>query len=126
MFHYYCFLYYKFFLAIIVYAILAVVAQFATGGFPESGSLFIAGEQGAELVGNINGRTGVANEGQIVEGIRSGVADANAEQNALLRQQNELLRGILAKENTVKFGANSAFGRVASQSIDMYRNAVGG
>jgi hypothetical protein len=99
---------------------------YANGGFPDRGDLFIANEAGAEMIGEINGKTSVANQEQIIEGISRGVESANAEQNALLRQQNELLRGILAKENTVKFGANSAFGRVASQSIDMYRNAVGG
>ena len=99
---------------------------YADGGFPNRGELFIANEAGAEVIGSINGKTSVANQEQIIEGISRGVESANAEQNALLRQQNELLRGILAKENTFKFGANSAFGRVASQSIDMYRNAVGG
>ena len=98
----------------------------ADGGTVNRGDLFIANEAGAELIGSINGKTSVANQEQIIEGISRGVESANAEQNALLRQQNELLRGILAKENTFKFGANSAFGRVASQSIDMYRNAVGG
>ena len=98
----------------------------ADGGTVNRGDLFIANEAGAELIGSINGKTSVANQEQIIEGISRGVESANAEQNALLRQQNELLRGILAKENTFKFGANSAFGRVASQSIDMYKNAVGG
>ena len=37
---------------------------FATGGYPDTGSMFIAGEAGPELVGNINGRTGVINNDQ--------------------------------------------------------------
>ena len=42
---------------------------YASGGYPIQGSLFVAGESGAELVGNINGRTGVANTDQITEAI---------------------------------------------------------
>lgn len=48
----------------------------ANGGFPEKGSLFIANEAGAEMVGSMGGRTAVANNDQIVEGIRAGVYDA--------------------------------------------------
>lgn len=48
---------------------------FATGGFPEDG-LFYANH--GELVGQFsNGRTAVANNEQIVEGISEGVRDAN-------------------------------------------------
>lgn len=49
---------------------------FASGGFPEVGQLFIAREAGAELVGSIGGRTAVANNDQIVEGIYQGVLAA--------------------------------------------------
>ena len=49
---------------------------YASGGFPEEGQLFIAREAGAEMVGTIGGRTAVANNDQIVEGIRQGVYDA--------------------------------------------------
>lgn len=51
------------------------VPTFATGGFPEDG-LFFANQN--ELVGQFsNGRTAVANNEQIFEGIRAGVSDAN-------------------------------------------------
>ena len=99
---------------------------FAAGGFPVQGDLFIANEQGAELVGSMNGRTAVANNDQIVEGIQRGVAEANSEQNALLRQQNELLRGILEKDSSVRIGASAALGRIARQSLDLYGSMVGG
>lgn len=49
---------------------------YAQGGFPEAGSLFFASEQGPELVGTMGGRTAVANNDQIVEGIRQGVFEA--------------------------------------------------
>lgn len=99
---------------------------FASGGFPTEGQLFFAREAGPELVGSLGGHTAVANNDQIVDGIRQGVADGQAEQNALLRQQNEILRSILAKDNSVRFGASSAFGRTVRQSLDMYENMVGG
>ena len=48
----------------------------AGGGFVDEGQLFIANEAGPELVGTMNGRTAVANNDQIVEGIRQGVFEA--------------------------------------------------
>lgn len=47
------------------------------GGFVNEGQLFIAREAGAEMVGSIGRRTAVANNDQIVDGISSGVRDAN-------------------------------------------------
>jgi hypothetical protein len=52
------------------------VNKFAAGGFPVPGQLFVAREAGPELVGTMGGRTAVANNDQIVEGIREGVYDA--------------------------------------------------
>lgn len=49
---------------------------FASGGFPDEGQMFIARESGPEMVGTIGGRTAVANNDQIVEGIRQGVFEA--------------------------------------------------
>lgn len=43
----------------------------ASGGFVDQGQLFIANEAGAEMVGQIGGKTAVANNDQIVEGISS-------------------------------------------------------
>lgn len=51
---------------------------FAAGGYPQTGSLFIAREAGPEMVGTIGGRTAVANNGQIIEGIKQGVYEAMA------------------------------------------------
>lgn len=79
------------------------VDWYANGGFPDMGELFIAREAGPELVGRMGGSNAVANNDQIVEGIAQGVESANAEQNALLRQQNELLRRILAKDMTISY-----------------------
>lgn len=98
----------------------------ATGGLFNSGDIFVANENGTgEMIGRFGNQTGVANQREIVAGIEKGVADANREQNELLRQQNSLLRGILAKDNTVKLGASAALGRTVSRSLNMYA-AMGG
>mgnify|MGYP001164620654 CR=1 FL=1 len=52
------------------------IAGYASGGFPRQGELFIAREDGPELVGSIGGRSAVANNDQIVEGIERGVYKA--------------------------------------------------
>ena len=77
------------------------VQLMAEGGILDAGQLFIAREAGPEMVGSIGNRTAVANNDQIVAGIASGVASANSESNALLREQNTLLRAMLEKESGV-------------------------
>ena len=72
--------------------------QFATGGFPSTGQMFVAREAGPELVGNIGRKSAVVNNEQIVASVSRGVADANSEQNMLLREQNSLLRSLLEKD----------------------------
>jgi len=41
------------------------IQKYAAGGFPAMGTMFIAGERGAEYVGDIGGRTGVMNTEQM-------------------------------------------------------------
>ncbi len=53
------------------------IPRYANGGFVDKGNLFIAQEDGAEMVGSIGRRTAVANNDQIVEGITYGVREAN-------------------------------------------------
>lgn len=50
---------------------ISTITPYATGGFPEHGEMFIAREQGPELVGQIGNRTAVANNDQIISGIAS-------------------------------------------------------
>lgn len=76
------------------------IPQYA-GGSLNAGSLFIAGESGAELVGNVGGRTEVLNQSQIAQAMASSMMQANAGQNALLAEQNSLLRQLLEKDSTV-------------------------
>lgn len=107
------------------FSVTMPVAMAASGGFPTTGQMFIARENGPEMVGTIGGRTAVANNDQIVSGVASGVASANAEQNALLRRQNELLTQLLNKEFSAKVVADSGFGKTVRRSLDMYARNTG-
>lgn len=65
-------------------SVICSVRGFASGGYPETGQLFLARENGLnEMVGHIGNRPAVANNDQIVEsvkfGVRQGVADAVSE-----------------------------------------------
>ena len=93
----------------------------AEGGMFDAGQLFIAREAGPEMVGTIGGNTAVANNDQIVEGIKGGVAQANAEQNELLRQQNSILAQLLNKNLTIN--PSVALGQVMARSAAMYGRA---
>ena len=98
----------------------ATPKQYATGGFPETGQMFIAREAGAELVGTIGRKTAVANNDQIVAGIASGVAEANSESNALLKEQNNLLRAMLEKETGTYLD-----GKLITKSVERHQRERG-
>ena len=97
----------------------------ASGGFVGAGEMFIAREAGPEMVGTIGGHTAVANNDQIVAGIASGVASANTESNALLRQQNALLTQLLNKKLVAEAVPSAAWGQMNSRSAEMWRRNSG-
>lgn len=106
---------------------LTLIPQFATGGFPEDG-LFMANH--TEFIGRFsNGKTAVANNTQITEGISSAVQAGNQENNMLMRQeinllqrQNDILMGILQK----KFGiSQNDIGKAARNYSREYFNRTG-
>lgn len=99
--------------------------QYASGGYPERGELFVANEAGAEMIGRMGNRSVVANNNQIVSGIASGVASANSEQNSLLREQNALLRQLLQKEVKAELVPSAALGRINARSAALYEKAFG-
>ena len=94
--------------------------RYATGGYPETGQMFIAREAGAELVGNIGRKTAVVNNEQIVASVSRGVAEANNEQNSLLQEQNSLLRALLEKETGVYLD-----GKRLTNSVEKYQRQRG-
>lgn len=87
---------------------------YANGGVPDYGSVFIAGESGAgaEMVGNINGRTGVVSQGEI-SGIRASVEQSGAREAQLLSEQNALLRELIAKPNVADVNVSSILNGVS-------------
>lgn len=94
---------------------------YAKGGFPSLGSLMIAGESGAELVGNINGRTGVASNVEIT-GISETIRQTASEEIALLRQEVNLLQELCAKEFGIS--KDTLFRSVQSSASD-FRTRTG-
>ena len=101
------------------------IPEYAEGGQPVTGELFVAREAGPELVGSIGHKSTVMNNDQIVAGVAGGVAQAQAEQNELLRQQNAYLRIIAAKSGKVTLTPSSELGRVNKRSEEMRLRAEG-
>ena len=95
------------------------IPTYAHGGFPEDG--WFRASHG-EIMGRFdNGQSVVANNMQITEGIARGVRNANSEQNILLREQNALLRQILAKDSGIS--TRSIFEAVRTENRNyMHRN----
>ena len=77
--------------------------EFASGGFPDEGSLFFAGEAGPELVGTVNGRTGVVNREQLTAGFEDIMDNTNS---VILQAALNIVETIRAKNTTpvVKIG----------------------
>lgn len=96
----------------------------ADGGYVNSGDLFIANEQGPELIGTINGKTAVGS-GREITGIADAVYNTGEAEASLLREQNRLLRQLLAKNNTVTLAPNAAAGRWVAQAQSAYAKATG-
>jgi len=96
------------------------IPKFASGGFPDTGSLFIANEAGPELVGNIGGRTAVANNDQIVQGIAEGLSAANEGIVELMVRMIDLLAEIAEKEGIAVFDT-----REALEALDAQRRRNG-
>lgn len=101
---------------------LGKIPTFAAGGFPSQYSMFMAGENGrAEMLGTVGGKTAVAG-GQEITGIRDAVYSTAQQEMELLRQQNQLLQGILEKE----FGITSEqIGKSARNYAKDYFNRTG-
>ena len=87
------------------------IRGYAGGGFPTTGQIFMAREDGPELVGNIGGRTAVVNNDQIVESVSAGVAKAvssvlgrsSGESGDIVIQVNEMELGRISKSAINKY-----------------------
>ena len=95
--------------------------MYASGGYPSMGSVFVAGEVPgqAEMVGSINGRTGVAS-GEEITGISAAVYATGNEEAGLLR---ELISAVRSQGGLGR--PNAAFGKYVSQSLTLYKGVTG-
>lgn len=75
------------------------IPRFDTGGYvPSRYTMFMAGENGVpEIAGTVGGKTAVAGEVEIT-GIKDAINSTAQQEIALLKQNNQLLQGILEKE----------------------------
>jgi hypothetical protein len=84
-----------------LFTLPSIPELFAKGGFPIAGELFIAREAGPEMVGTIGGRTAVANNDQIVEGISTANEGVI---RAIYTMTQAIVRSIDEKETSVQIG----------------------
>lgn len=88
------------------------ITAYASGGFPEHGQMFIAREDGPELVGQMGNRAAVANNDQIVDGIASANTGVI---NAVMAIGAMITKAVNDKDTTV-----SLDGRQVSRSLYKY------
>lgn len=83
---------------------------YASGGFPDYGSLFIANEGGPELVGTLGGRTAVVNNAQIETALYNAVFSAFTDAGSTssggdiyitLEADGEVLAEVVARRNEI-------------------------
>lgn len=93
------------------------IPAYAGGGFPPVGQLFIARENGPEMVGQIGNKTAVANTDNIVESISNGVSNANEDLiNVIYATTQQLINAIREKGDKAVYLDNR---RVSAAVTDM-------
>lgn len=110
------------------------VPKYAGGTLNAHGSMFVAGESGAELVGHVNGRTEVLNKSQLGQVMHRSIVDGmgqfagywnavnvhlttctNAVISAMLMTANSLYEGMTTREAYAVAGVNSWVEAVGSR-----------
>ena len=92
-------------------------SYFEDGGFPTKGQMFIANEAGPELIGNIGRKSAVANNDQIIEGIKQGVAQGVSE--AMPSQEKGPINVYIGNKKVY-----SGYGEYANIENNMYGSNV--
>ena len=100
---------------------LTSINGYASGGFPSQGQMFIAREAGPELVGTIGGRTAVANNAQITDGIRQ----ASYEGMLAAMSQAQSGAGENDGQTIVMMVDDKVFGEVAISAINKKTRQAG-
>jgi hypothetical protein len=97
-------------------------SQFAGGGYPRSGELFIANEAGAEMVGRIGNRTAVANQDQIGDAIFR-YMDAHSESSGM--DEERLASALVSAMRAAGLGTVNINGRALVQAINHESQRMG-
>ena len=80
---------------------IPISGSYASGGVPDMGALFLAGESGPEFVGNVGGQTMVYNEDQLAQTL---AVSNEGLINTILAAANALIGAIDDKNLTVNIG----------------------
>lgn len=101
--------------------------RLATGGFVDSGQMFIARENGMpEMVGSFGTHTAVANNQQITEGVARAVFDAMMDTGILSYVRSIADSSERTAQKDFSLGKpNSAAGRWVQQSVAAYKGVTG-
>lgn len=79
------------------------ISHFASGGYPETGELFLARENGInEMIGRIGSKSAVANNDQIVQAVSAGVSDAMMDVMMVFATQNNGNTNQIINEITIQ------------------------
>ena len=96
------------------------IPLYSTGGIPAMGQMFIANEkpwEGPEMVGQIGGRTAVANTEQIIEGIAQGVG------NVVQSMVQPLLNEIINNQNNRQASGPALFKNMDDMTQQIFASA---
>ncbi len=98
------------------------IGQFASGGIPDQGTMFIAGENGPEIVAKVGNRTGVANKEQISEIIAAEMARQGGASSGGADVTDRVVAALNNMELTVD---GETLGRFAVKGINAYQRKTG-
>ena len=102
------------------------VQQRASGGFVRSGDLVMANENGNfEMMGKMGNQPVVANNSQIIEGISTGVGNANSGMESRLGSIEDKLARLLNKELVARAEPSSSWGNHANKSQEAWERVNG-
>lgn len=99
---------------------IAATTNLVSDGIPEMGQFFMSGEMAHRMAVTFGMANADNSADQIVSGIRDCMSSANAEQNALIRRQNEILMELLEKDGQVHLDSRDITDR-QNQVNRMYR-----
>ena len=107
--------------------------KYAGGTVNAHGSMFMAGEHGAELVGHINSRTEVLNKSQLGQVMHGSIVDGMLQfapyiatiNNKLSAVSNAIVSANLVSAEMISKGINSANQQYNREQIADWMNAVG-